>query len=232
MIGLLTLANLAADTSKSAISVVRWAENAPGCSLQEGQNGRSDYLLSTADYDVKLAVDRQELEKIPHRATPMLGVFLDFRYKGTDRLGVEPQRFTLEFVKHFQIVHHSLRPEKILNQIQRNIEDITDETERHKVKKHLERKQEAEAELQVRLKDYTEMMDFVSTHALRPTVLDTSQSGIGGWVFFAVKDKFIGSWHKPEEFILRIPIKNFVIEFPFSLPPANGTLKLRSRPQD
>ncbi len=89
-----------------------------------------------------------------------------------------------------------------------------------------------ETELQARLKDYTEMMDFISTRGLHPTVLDGSSSSASGWVFLSIKDKWIGSWRRQEQFVLRLPVENLIVEFPFALPPEPGKVMLRHRAED
>ena len=217
-------------SNKSPVSAVRWGPNAPNCTLRQGDDGRTYYGISSADFEITLAVDRQELEKIPHRATPMLGVLLTFRYKGARQLEVQQGRFALEFVKHFQVVKTSLDPDDMLQHLQQNVDDLTDEVERHELRKHPERREQQETELQARLKDYTEMMDFISTQALRPVVLNSDNSYANGWVFFGIKDRWIGPWRKPEQFILRLPVENLIVEFPFSLPPQTGGVELRRRP--
>jgi hypothetical protein len=215
--------------NKSDIPSIRWAEGAANCTQRQGDDGRFYYGISSGDFEITLAIDRQELEKIPHRALPMLGVFLTFRYKGNQKFEVQQNRFTLEFVKHFQIVQTSLDPDDTLKRLQDDVDSLTDEVERHQVKKHPERKEQKETELQARLKDYTEMMDFISTRALRPMTLDASNSSAGGWVFFGIKNKWIGPWRRPEQFILRLPVENLMVEFPFPLPP-QGRIDLRRRP--
>ena len=122
-------------------------------------------------------MDRQELEKIPHRAKPMLGVFLTFHYKGNDKFEELQNKMYLEYTKHSQVVKGSLDPDDMLKHLQENVDDLTDEVERHDVKKHPELKEQKESELQQRLKDYTEMMDFISTRALKPVTLMTNGSG-------------------------------------------------------
>ena len=218
--------------SKNSVPVVRWSQDAPNCTLRQGDDGRTYYGFSTPDIEIILAVDRQELEKIPHRATPMLGVLLTFRYKSGGWSVVQPNRFALEFVKHFQVVKTSLDPDDMLHHLQENVDDLTDEVERHQVRAHPEQKALKEAELQSRLKDYTEMMDFISTQALHPGVLNRSNATVSGWVFFPIKDRWIGPWRKPEQFILRLPVANLMVEFPFSLPPQNRGIELRRRPAE
>jgi hypothetical protein len=223
------LSSCALAGAKDALPSVRWTEGGPGCTFREGQDGRYYYRLSSRDYEITLALDRQELEKIPHRVTPMLGVYLTFQYKGAKQLEVQQNRFTLEFVKHFQVTQSSLDPDDTLRRLQQNVDDLTDEIERHQIKKHPGQKQQKEAELQARLKDYTEMMDFISTRALHPVTLDASNSSAGGWVFFGIRHKWIGPWRKPEQFILRLPVEDIVVEFPFMLPPEPGKVQLRRR---
>jgi hypothetical protein len=227
---LLSPASLA--SSQPPVPTLRWTAEMANCTFREDEDGRSYYGLSSGDFELTLVVDRQELEKIPHRARPMLGVFLTFRYQGHEQFEVQQNRFTLEFTKHFQIVQTSLDPDGLLKTLQENVDDLTDEVERHQVKKHPEQKEQKETELQARLKDYTEMMDFISTRALRPMTLDGSNSLASGWVFFSIKNKFIGPWRRPEQFVLRLPVENLMVEFPFTLPPEPGKVILRHRPDD
>jgi hypothetical protein len=229
---MIPLSSLSFAASKASVPTLRWTAATANCSFREGDDGRTYYGVTSGDFEVTLALDRQELEKIPHRARPMLGVFLTFHYKGHEQFEVQQNRFTLEFSKHFQIVQTSLDPDYLLKTLQENVDDLTDEVERHQVKKHPEKKDQMETELQVRLKDYTEMMDFISTRALRPVTLDGSNSSASGWVFFGTKSKFIGPWRRPEQFVLRLPVENLIVEFPFSLPPEPGKVLLRHRPDD
>jgi len=160
--------------NKQTIPALRWAENATNCTFRDADDGRTYYGVSSGDVEIILAVDRQELEKIPHRAKPMLGVFLTFRYKGNDKFEVLQNKMYLEYTKHSQVVKGSLDPDDMLKHLQENVDDLTDEVERHDVKRHPELKEQKESELQQRLKDYTEMMDFISTRALTPVTLDAS----------------------------------------------------------
>jgi hypothetical protein len=215
--------------SQPSLSVVRWTENNPNCSVRRGDDGRTYYRLSSPTFEITLGVDPKELEKIPHRATPMLTVFLSFAYKGHDQFEIHQRRFALEFSKHRQVVKTPLDPKEVVQRLQEDVDSLTDQVERHEVRKHPEQKEQKEAELQARLKDYTEMMDFVSTQSLRSAALSPAKPAISGWVFFSVKDRWIGPWHKPEQFILRLPVGTFMVEFPFSLPPQGGGVELRRR---
>jgi len=225
----LSLSSTALAAENPAIPVLRWAEGAPNCSVRAGEDGHTYYEISSSDFEITLSVDRQELEKSPHRAIPMLGVLLTIHYKGNKQLEVQQNRFTVEYVKHFQVVQSSLDPDGMLQHLQENITDLTDEVEHHQVAKHPDQKEKKETELQARLKDYTEMMDFVSTRALRPGLLDGSNSTASGWVFFSTRNKWIGPWRRPEEFVLRMPVEDVIVEFPFELPPKQGKVELRRR---
>jgi hypothetical protein len=215
--------------NQPSLPVVRWAENTSNCSIRHGDDGRTYYELSSPTFEIILAVDPKELEKIRHRATPLLTVFLNFTYKGKGEFEIHQRRFALEFSKHLQVLKMSLEPNDIVQRLQEDVENLTDQVERHEVRKHPEQKEQKEAELQARLKDYTEMMDFVSTQSLRYAVLSPSKLAISGWVFFSVKDRWIGPWQKPEQFILRLPVGKVIVEFPFSLPPQGGAVELRRR---
>ena len=214
---------------RPAVPVVRWAANTPNCSVRQADDGRTYYKLSSSDFEVTLEVDPKELEKMPHRATPMLSVFLTFTYTGKDQFQIHQRRFALEFSRHRQVIKTWLDPDDIVRELQQDVDSLTDQVERHEVRKHPEEKEQKEAELQARLKDYTEMMDFVSTQSLRHAVLTPEKPAISGWVFFSVKDRWIGPWQKPEEFILRLPVGSVTVEFPFSLPPKGVGVELRRR---
>lgn len=228
-IALAALAVGAYAAEKPAIPVLRFSPTAPNCTVRATDDGHVYYGISTSKYDVTLGVDRQELEKVKHRVIPMLGVLVRFKYKGDQKFEVQQNRFTLEYVKHFQVVKSSLDPDAMLQNLQAHIDDATDEVERHQLKHHPDQKEKAEGELQAHLKDYTEMMDFVSTRALRPVTLAPANSTAEGWVFFSTKDHWIGGWRRPEQFILRLPVEDVMVEFPFQLPPEQGNVQLRKR---
>ena len=209
---------------------LRWVEGTQNCTLRFGDDGHTYYGLSSAAFEVTLAVDTQELEKVQHRTPLMIGVLVSFDYKGSEPLPLMVSRSTLEFTKHFQVVMRALDPDTMLKQLQQSMDDLTDEIEHHQVRKHPELKDVKENELQQRLKDYTEMMDFISTRALRGSTLDPSNASTTGWVFFSTKNRWIGPWRRPEQFVFRIPIENVVVEFPFELPPKGGKVQLRHRP--
>lgn len=226
----LALSATAFAAGKQTVPALRWTENTANCTVRDDPDGHTYYGLSSGDFEITLAVDRQELEKIPHRARPMIGMLLSFQYKGNSQFEVLQNKMYLEFSKHHQVVKSSLDPDEMVQHLQENVDDLTDEVERHDIKKHPELKGQKESELQQRLKDYTEMMDFISTRALKPATLDASNSSAGGWVFFSIQDKWIGPWRRPEEFVLRFPVENLIVEFPFTLPPKGAKVEFRKRP--
>jgi len=211
---------------------VRWAEGAANCTLRTAEDGHTYYGLSVGDFEITLAVDRQELEKGPHRAVPMLAVLLSFHYQGKAQLEIQQDKIALQFVKHRKTVQTSLDPGETVTSLNKGIDDVTDEYERHQIRKHPEQREKKEAELQMHVKDYKEMMDFISTHALHSTTLDPTNSSFSGWVFFSTKSRWIGPWHRPESFVLLLPIEKLMVEFPFELPPRAGHPQLRRRGVD
>jgi hypothetical protein len=224
----LLLVACAAASDQSAPRTVRWAEGSANCTLRAADDGHTYYGFSSGDFEITLGVDRQELEKVPHRALPMLGVFLSFSYKGSGQLEVRQNKFALEFLKHRRVVQSSLDPEEMIATLQDAIDEVTHQVEKRQ-RKHPEQKEKEEAELQGRLKDYAEMMDFINARALYPTSLDGANRSAGGWVFFSTENRWIGAWRRPEQFVLRVPVENLMVEFPFQLPPKAAKVELRRR---
>jgi hypothetical protein len=221
------IAALPADTL--AASSVKWVQGQANCTVRTEDEGHTYYGLSYGDFEITLSVDSQELEKVPHRVLPFIAVFLSFHYKGSGRLDILQNEFDLEFVKHRQVVQTSLNPDEMLETIQNNMDDVTYDIERE-IRKHPEQKGKKDAELQQRVKDYIDMMNFISERALHPTMLNTTNSTVDGWVFFSTKSPWIGSWRRPEDLLLRLPIERVVVEFPFQLPSQMGKVRLRRRP--
>jgi hypothetical protein len=173
-------------------------------------------------------VDAQEIAKIRRRVVPLFGVLLTIDYLGKSSLDVQTKDINLEFVKHAQVVHYLVDPDRLTERLQED-SDALDNRTRRAVRHEPGKKQEREAVLQTHLKDIAEMMEFLGTQALRGSTLDPSKPEGSGWIFFSTKDKFIGSWKTPEEFVLRVPIGDRLFEFPFKLPPEPGDVVLRRR---
>jgi hypothetical protein len=209
---------------------LRWEEGQPGCTFSRDDDGKYRYGFWTADFGIVLAVDSQELEKARRRGQAMFAVLLTMHYRGKDSVDVAPGKITLEFVKHYD-VHPALHPDSLATKQQSDADALAQETERE-IRKHPEKKEEKETLLAARQKDAAEMIEFLRTRSLRAITLDTGHPETSGWVLFSSKSKWIDGLQKQEEFVLRVPFGNRIVEFPFSLPPSEGDLILRRRPEN
>ena len=215
----------------SSATVLRWEEGRPGCTFSRDDDGKYRYGFWTADFGIILAVDSQELEKVRRRAQPILALHLTLRYRGKDSLAVAPGNITLEFVKHYHDVHSTLDPGNLADREQGDADALAGETQRE-ISKHPAKKVGKEAMLEARQKDAADMIEFLTTRTLRAGKLDSDHPEATGWVLFSIKSKWIGELQKEEEFLLRVPFGNQVVEFPFSLPPSEGDLILRRRSEN
>ena len=212
------------------LSTSRWEEGQPGCTFSRDDDGKYRYGFWTDDFGVVLAVDSQELEKVRRRAEPLFALLLTIRYRGQDSLDVAPGKIALEFVKHYHDVHSALDPDNLASKQQHDTGALAEEIERE-IRKHPEKTAEKEAQMAAAQKDSGEMIEFLKTRTLRPATLDAGHPEATGWVLFHTNSKWIDGLKKQEEFVLRVTIENRVVEFPFSLPPSEGDLILRSRPE-
>ena len=210
---------------------LRWEEGASGCTFSRDDDGKYRYGLWTADFGIVLAVDSQELEKARRRAQAMFAVLLSVHYRGEDSLEVAPGQITLEFVKHYHDVHAAMDPDNLAAKQQSDADAFEEETERE-IRKHPEKKEEKEALLAARRKDAAETIEFLKSRSLRAITLSSGHPDASGWVLFSTKSKWIDDLQKQEEFVLRVPSGNLIVEFPFSLPPSEGDLILRRRPEN
>ena len=218
------------DKAPSA-TALRWEEGRPGCTFSRDDDGKYRYGFWTADFGIILAVDSQELEKVRRRAEPILTLQVTLHYRGKDSLAVAPSKISLEFVKHYHDVHSALDPGNFAGKEKNDADARAAETDRE-ISKHPEKKAEKEARLQARQKDTADMIEFLNTRTLRAVTLDSDRPEATGWVLFGVKSKWIAELQKQEEFLLRVPLGNQVVEFPFSLPASEGDLILRRRPEN
>jgi hypothetical protein len=216
--------------NKASPASLRWAEGAPGCTFSRDEDGKYRYALWTDDYGIILAVDSQELDKIHHRVEPFFGLRITVRYRGKETLAVDPGQASLEFVKHFKVIQTSLDPEAFAARVQNDADELEYQTERE-VRKHPERREEREKYVQTYQKEVIEFLDFLTQRTLPAIQLDPIHNEVSGWVLFSTKNKWLGDWKKPEAFLLRFPIADKIVEFPFELPAQQGDLILRRRPQ-
>lgn len=220
-----------ASEKTSAISNSRWEEGQPGCTFSRDDDGRYRYGFWADDFGIVLAVDSQEMEKVRRRAQPILELLLSVHYRGKNSLAVAPGKISLEFVKHYHDVHNALDPDNLASMQQHDAEALGEETQRE-IRKHPEKKVEKEAALAAGQKGAAEMIQFLNGRSLRAVTLDSAHPDAIGWVFFSTKSKWIDDLRKQEQFVLRVPIGERVVEFPFTLPPSEGDLILRTRPEN
>jgi hypothetical protein len=227
----LPVAGLPLATAKAkSPPALRWARGAPGCTFTHSDDGNYYYTLTTVDYDVTLRVDSQELSKVHRRIEPFFSVLMNVRYHGRGTLPLEPSKVSLEFVRHHNVVQTSLDPESFSLRTQEHVDQLEFETERE-VKKHPEKKEERERFLQTYKKEVTDFQDFLSRQPLSSVELTPANAEATGWILFSTHSKWITSWKSPEAFILRLPLDQLVLEFPFALPPDQEDLELRHRPE-
>src|SRR5581483_10967117 len=141
---------------------LRWAEGQPGCSFRRGDDGKYYYSVSSENVDVVMAVDSQELEMVRQRLDRLFAVQLRVRYRGSATLDVEPAKIRLKFLTHFGVVHPSLDPDEIMQDLQNEADAFNDNVQ-HEIKRHPEKKIKKEALLQNYRDDVFQMMDFVCT---------------------------------------------------------------------
>ena len=223
-----TFQTASASEKNKAPLAFRWTEGSPGCTFSRDRDGKYRYALWTPEFGATLAVDAQELMLVHKRAERFFGVQVSLRYRGSSRLEFDPGQATLEFVKHSKVVQPSLDPDSFVQRIQADLDQLEHDTQRE-VERHPDKREEREKYVQAYQHDATELMEFVSRHTLSPVELDSSNSEASGWILFSTKNKWIGDWKHPEEFLLRLPIGSKVVEFPFLLPPKEGDLILRQR---
>jgi|SRR5579863_1706106 len=213
-----------------AAPTLRWAEGEPGCTFSRDDDGKYRYGLWTAGFGIVLAVDSQELEKVRRRAEHILSLELTVRYRGDGSLDVAPANFSLEFVKHYNDIHRTLDPDEMIDKQNSEAQTLPGETARA-IRKHPEKQSEKEAAMAARKQDIAQMIEFLTARALRSIKLDSANPETTGWIFFSTQSKWIDDLRKQEEFVLRIPVGDRVMEFPFLLPPGEGDLLLRRRPE-
>ena len=228
MIGLIVLLIATSALAKDAGSVLRWAEGEPGCTFSADEDGLYRYGLWTDKFGIIMAVDADELRKANSRTEPTFELLLTVSYRGKDSLAVSPDGMSLEFVKHDHDRHTALDPGDLTAKLQVDTEVFSKRAQRQ-IRNDPKKKKAEEAALQELEKSIERTIEFVKTEGLIPTQLDASHSEVSGWVFFSAKSKWIGDWKQQEEFVLRVPLANRIVEFPFALPPSKGDLILRRR---
>jgi hypothetical protein len=221
----------AAMGQAAASPTIHWVQGQPGSTFTRGEDGKYRYGLWSGDLGITVAVDSRELQRARHRLHPFIAILLTYQYKGTKGMEVRNDNLTLEFVNHYHVRQSTLDPEDFSVLYQNVVDALVAEKKEHEVKKHPEKSEEIETTLKAYQEELVEIQEFLCTHALHHSVLDRETPEIKGWIFFNTKSKWIGDWKKREDFVLRIPMDNGVYEFPFIVPPVEGDLILRRRPE-
>lgn len=215
---------------KVEIPTLRWAADSPGCSLDAGGTDRFyRYSLASEGMQISLAVDPQELTQSQRRADHVMGVLLTV-HNNTNAvpLVVKSGDATLEFVQHYHWQFPAWKPEDLAYQIQNKTDDLMHQTDKD-IEKRPEKVESNEERLREHQKLISQMVEFLSTQGLRETTLDTNTSEVAGWIFFPSRGKWVGGWKKHEEFVFRIQVGAWTVEFPFVLPPKERPV-LKARP--
>jgi hypothetical protein len=210
-------------------NALRWQPSCPVCSVDHsGSENLDRYTISGHDLVVSLGVDPRELVQSQKRAGRVVGVLLTVETKGAAPMLVKQSDASLEFVVHSQWRFSSWDPDNLVDHIQHQTDDLM-----HQTDKDLEKKPEKVEKNEDRLREQqrlvSETVDFLGTQSLRDTTLDAGHPKVSGWVFFPSRGKWVGDWKKREQFIFRIPVGPWVVEFPFVLPPEIRP-KLKERP--
>lgn len=225
---LISTSSAVLSQNKTANPTLRWTEGQPGCTFSADDDGRYRYGLWTNDFGIVLAIDSQELQKAGRRTEPIFTVLLTLRYRAKDSLSLDPRVITLEFVTHSHDLHSALDPGELAARFEADSERFAKAAERS-IRKRPAKKVELDSALQEHQKNIADMLVFLDARSLQGLRLDPAHTEASGWVYFSASSKWIGDWKKQEEFVLRVPLADQVIEFPFALPPSQGDLLLRRR---
>ena len=209
--------------------VVRWSADQPRCAFQAADDGSYRYAMATDDFVVTLAMDAQELDKARRRVEPILGLFLSVRFLKENPPALDPGKISLEFVRHFHATEAPLDRLVLAARLQAD-DKKTAQSAAREVRKHPEKKDEIEAALKVQQENTSQTIGWARAQSLQSASPQSREAS--GWLLFAAKTRWIGDLARQEEFLLRIPLGQVVVEFPFTLPPSQDDIRLRTRAAD
>jgi len=221
--------SLVASATPQPTQVVRWSAGQPGCAFEAADDGSYRYALATDEFSVVLAMDAQELDKARRRAEPILGLFLNVRFLKQNPPALDPGKISLEFIRHFHTKEAPLDRVVLAAGLEAD-DKKTAQMAARQVSRHPEKKEEIEAALKAQQENTSQMIAWARAKGLQPASLQSGESS--GWLLFAVRTRWIGELNRQEEFMLRIPLGRIVVEFPFTLPPSQDDLRLRTRSTD
>lgn len=225
--GLLTLVWVPA-AAKKTMPAVRWTAGAPCCEFHRDEDGRYRWRMNGDNLDVTLLIDSQVLPESQHRFYHVVALYMSVMYTGDGKLEF-PADLRLECERHHKIIISAMDPDDLAIKLQNDIDTMVFDTERA-IKRDPAKTEEKTARAREFQKEASEFIDFVSTKSLEPAILTPGDPEVHGWAFFRTdKNKWIGAWNRHEDFILRVWLKDKVLEFPFSLPPPEEDFSLRKR---
>ncbi len=226
MVVLVTAAGVA--KKQEQVPTLRWQSGSAGCSMAQSRSDSLDrYTIANNDLVITLAVDPRELTQSQKRAGRVVGVLISVENRTTSPMLVKQSDANLEFVSHSRWQFSSWDADNLADHIQHQTDDLMHQTEQD-LDKRPEKVEKNEERLREQQKLVSEMVQFLSTQGLRDVTLDAAHPKVSGWVFFPSRGKWVGDWKKREEFVFRIPISGWLVEFPFVLPP-DGRPQLKER---
>jgi hypothetical protein len=227
---LFSLSGFASAATPEKSHVLRWSAGTPGSQFSANSDGTYRYGLAGNDFSITLAVDSQELDKARRRIEPLLAVFLTLR-SSRQFLELDARNITLEFVDHFHDRHCALNPDDLASRLKFSSAEFSEKTARE-IAQHPNKK----AELAAASAEHTEavraMVEFLSLKALRSAPANSGRRELTGWIFFTTRSKWVAELSQQENFVLRVPIGDLRVEFPFTLPPSQADINLRERPNN
>jgi hypothetical protein len=209
-------------------ATIRWSESDSRCAFRAEDDGTYRYAIASDTFSITLAMDAQELEKSRQRPDPVLGLFLSIQFFSGRTEDFDPRKITLEFTKHFHTTENPLDSIQFTARL-RARETDTEKSTARSLQKHPKNKEEIETSLRDQRQENLQLIDWIKTGILTGT---KDAHDIRGWLLFAARSRWIGPLNPQEEFVLRVPLGKEAVEFPFTLPPSRGDIRLRSRPAD
>jgi hypothetical protein len=207
-------------------SSLRWTESDPHCAFRAEDDGTYRYAIAAESFAITLALDAQELEKSRKRQEPVLGLFLSVRFLTGPPASFPVQKIALEFVDHFHASENPLDPDELVARLRARLA-FAEHAAAESIEKHPQKKDEIEAGRQEEKQQISQTIDWIKTSSLKAT---NDNHDFAGWLLFATKIRWVGQLNPQEEFVLRVPLGKEMVEFPFTLPPSRGDIRLRTRP--
>ncbi len=215
---------------KKQLPAVRWTAGAPGCTFERRDDGKYLWTMTGQDLTVTLVMDSQELPQSRHRFYQLLSAFISVTYTGQGKFEF-PADVRIDFVRHHDVLEGYEDPTELSNKLQNDVDTKIFETERQ-IKKNPKIAEEKTTLLREYQKEAAEFIEYLSTKTLDPAGLTLMPGNpeAHGSVLFSTRNKWIGPWKEREDFIISVWMKDKIWQFPFSMPPTEGDVILRTPP--